>query len=160
MVETIEKSVNREENYKLMLSVISQEVKFERDLIANLSNISSIINFYVDDVSWVGFYLLRDEELVVGPFQGLPACTRIKLGSGVCGTCAKNEITLCVPDVHSFPGHIACDSRSNSEIVVPIIIENKVVAVLDLDSESFGRFSELEQQYFEEVIKRIKICQW
>ena len=160
-VGEIEKlNTQREENYKLMLSVIAAEINEEKNLIANLSNISSIINFYMDDISWVGFYFLRNEELVVGPFQGMPACTRIKLGIGVCGTAAKNKITQRVMNVHNFPGHIACDSRSNSEIVVPIFVSKELVGVLDLDSISFGRFTELEQLYLEKSIKLIEKCQW
>lgn len=117
---------------------------FDNDLyeITTLSNAAALINQYMSDISWVGFYLFEDNKLILGPFQGRVACTEIDLGKGVCGTCAKLRDVVIVKDVHQFEGHIACDSRSNSEIVLPIIINDKLYGVLDIDSTSFDRFKE------------------
>lgn len=123
----------------------------EPDLIANLSNISACIYDYLDYINWAGFYLVKDNQLVLGPFQGKPACIRIPIGKGVCGTCVQLKKSLCVPDVHQFAGHIACDSASNSELVLPIFNHGKVVAVLDLDSPKLNRFSQEEKRNFEKI---------
>jgi len=112
----------------------------ERDFIANAANFTSLLYHTVPDVNWVGFYLWKDNELVLGPFQGRPACVRIAIGKGVCGTAAELRQTVVVENVHEFPGHIACDSDSNSEIVVPLMRGFELVAVLDLDSPSLNRF--------------------
>lgn len=114
--------------------------------IATLSNASALLNDYLEDVSWVGFYLFKDNHLILGPFQGKVACTTIELDKGVCGKAARELKTVIVPNVHLFEGHIACDSRSNSEIVLPIIINNKLYGVLDIDSTSFNRFNELDEK--------------
>jgi GAF domain-containing protein len=114
----------------------------ERDFIANAANLSSLLYHSLPDVNWVGFYLQKDGELVLGPFQGKPACIRIAIGKGVCGTAAQTRQTILVDNVHEFPGHIACDSKSNSEIVVPLMIDDHLIGVLDLDSPSLGRFDE------------------
>ena len=114
----------------------------ERDFIANAANLSSLLYHSLPDLNWAGLYLYKHDELVLGPFQGMPACVRIALGKGVCGTAALHRQTIIVPNVHDFPGHIACDSASNSEIVVPILKEERLLGVLDLDSPSFGRFDE------------------
>ena len=114
----------------------------ERDFIANAANLSSLLFHSLPDLNWAGLYLYKHDELVLGPFQGMPACVRIALGKGVCGTAALHRQTIIVPNVHDFPGHIACDSASNSEIVVPILKEETLLGVLDLDSPSFGRFDE------------------
>lgn len=119
--------------------------------IANLANASALIHESLEDLNWAGFYLLEGETLVLGPFQGRPACIEIPLGRGVCGTAAQTGQTQLVPDVHLFPGHIACDSASNSEIVVPLRIDGKVVGVLDLDSPWPGRFTEEDQAGLEAV---------
>ena len=119
--------------------------------IANLANASALIYESLEDLNWAGFYLLEGETLVLGPFQGKPACIEIPLGRGVCGTAAQTGQTQLVPDVHLFPGHIACDSASNSEIVVPLRIDGKVVGVLDLDSPWPGRFTEEDQAGLEAV---------
>ena len=119
--------------------------------IANLANASALIYESLEDLNWAGFYLLEGESLVLGPFQGKPACIEIPLGRGVCGTAAQTGQTQLVPDVHLFPGHIACDSASNSEIVVPLRIGGKVVGVLDLDSPWPGRFTEEDQAGLEAV---------
>lgn len=114
-------------------------------LIANLANISALLYTILDDINWVGFYLLEKEKLILGPFQGNPACIEIPLGKGVCGTAAAENRTQLVPDVHQFPGHIACDSASRSEIVIPIHKDGKVFGVLDIDSPSLSRFTEEDQ---------------
>ena len=119
--------------------------------IANLANASALIHESLEDLNWAGFYLLEGETLVLGPFQGRPACIEIPLGRGVCGTAAQTGQTQLVPDVHLFPGHIACDSASNSEIVVPLRIDGKVVGVLDLDSPWPGRFTVEDQAGLEAV---------
>lgn len=114
--------------------------------ITTLSNASALLNDYLKDVSWVGFYLFKDNHLILGPFQGKVACTTIELDKGVCGKAARELKTVIVPNVHLFEGHIACDSRSNSEIVIPIIIKNKLYGVLDIDSTSFNRFTETDEK--------------
>lgn len=114
----------------------------ERDPIANAANAAALINWGLDGLNWAGFYFLRGSELVLGPFQGKPACVRIAMGKGVCGTAASRRQTIVVPDVHAFPGHIACDSASLSELVVPLVADSRVIGVLDLDSPRLGRFDE------------------
>ncbi len=114
--------------------------------ITTLSNASALLNAYLDDISWVGFYLFKNNHLILGPFQGRVACTTIELDKGVCGKAARELKTVIVPNVHEFEGHIACDSRSNSEIVLPIIINNKLYGVLDIDSTSFNRFNETDEK--------------
>lgn len=123
----------------------------ERDRIAVLSNASALINMVLDDINWAGFYLFDGTELVLGPFQGLPACIRISLGKGVCGTAAEKMETLVVPDVHTFPGHIACDSASKSEIVVPLKRGSLLLGVLDVDSPTLARFGEPEKELLEKM---------
>lgn len=112
----------------------------ERDLIANAANLSALLFHSLPDLNWAGFYFLKEGELVLGPFQGQPACVRMKMGQGVCGTAAAKRETIIVPNVHEFPGHIACDSASNSEIVLPITKNDKLLGVLDLDSPIIDRF--------------------
>jgi GAF domain-containing protein len=114
----------------------------ERDATANAANLAALVFHTLPDLNWAGFYWMKGGELVLGPFQGKPACVRIPLGKGVCGTAAREQRTIVVPDVHRFPGHIACDSASMSEVVVPLVREGRVVGVLDLDSPSAGRFDE------------------
>jgi len=114
----------------------------ERDWIANLANAAALLTQELDDINWAGFYLLKDGELVLGPFQGKPACVRIAIGRGVCGTAAQRRQSVVVPDVHAFPGHITCDTASNSEIVVPLLRGDELFGVLDVDSPSFGRFDD------------------
>lgn len=125
----------------------------ESNLYANLSNTSALLNQFFDRINWVGFYLIEDGELVLGPFQGLPACVRIQLGKGVCGTSVVNKESIIVPDVHAFPGHIACDAASRSEIVIPIIKEGQVLGVLDIDSPELDRFTESDRVGLEDVVK-------
>lgn len=125
----------------------------ERDLIANAANVAALIWQIVPDLNWAGFYLMKGGELVLGPFQGKPACVRIALGKGVCGTAAARRETILVEDVHAFPGHIACDSASNSEVVVPLMKDGVVHGVLDLDSPLLARFDEEDRRGFEAVVR-------
>ncbi|MBF1037021.1 MAG: GAF domain-containing protein [Parvimonas sp.] len=130
----------------------------EENIIANLSNASALLNFFLEKINWVGFYILdeKTETLVLGPFQGLPACVRIQNGKGVCGTSASLKKTLNIENVHNFEGHIACDSKSNSEIVIPIFKDNKLFGVLDIDSPIFNRFSNEEQIFLEAFVKQLE----
>jgi L-methionine (R)-S-oxide reductase len=148
---------SREKNYDLVIKQLQALLEGEHNSIANLSNASALLNQFLDRVNWVGFYLLDAEvnQLVLGPFQGLPACVRIPLGRGVCGTSAQNQETLLVQDVHAFPGHIACDAASQSEIVVPMVKDGKLLGVLDIDSPEKSRFDELDQQKLEEFVKAL-----
>ena len=138
-----------------MKNLIYEQIKTitenEKDLIANLSNISACLNENLTDINWVGFYLIKDGELVLGPFQGKVACIRIPIGKGVCGSAVSERKILRIDDVHQFKGHIACDSASNSEIVLPIYKQDKIVAVLDIDSPSFNRFSEEDEKILNEI---------
>jgi len=145
---------NKEEQYKSVLPQIRALIGGEEDLIANLANISAALkeqfNFF-----WVGFYLVKNEELVLGPFQGPVACTRIEKGRGVCGSSWEQEKTLIVPNVDEFPDHIACSSLSKSEIVIPFFYEDEVAGVLDVDSEFLDHFDEVDQKYLEEILSWI-----
>ena len=141
-----------EENYETVLLQLKGLTYEESDLIANLSNASALLNQFLEDINWVGFYLNKGEELVLGPFQGLPACIRIPFHKGVCGYAATTKQTVVVKNVHEFPGHIACDSASNSEIVIPIIIDDDLYGVLDLDSTSFNRFKKDDQIILEKLV--------
>ena len=124
----------------------------ERDLIANAANTSALLFQRLEDVNWVGFYFLRGGELVVGPFQGQPACVRIAPGKGVCGTAVVQKQTVIVPDVHAFPGHIACDANSRSEVVVPMLVQDQVAGVLDIDSPSVGRFDSRDGHWLQQIV--------
>jgi len=141
----------RDENEQLLLAQLQHLIEDEPYRIANLANASALLRGYLSDINWVGFYLLEASgELVLGPFQGLPACVRIPLGKGVCGTSAARRETLRVPDVHAFPGHIACDAASRSEIVVPLYdASDELIGVLDIDSPLPDRFSEEDQRLLE-----------
>ena len=130
------------EAYDQLAAQLSSLLAGERDLIANAANFASLIFHSLPDLNWAGFYFLKNDELVLGPFQGKPACVRIALGQGVCGAAAANCVTTIVPNVHEFPGHIACDSASNSEIVIPLMNGERLLGVCDLDSPIFGRFDE------------------
>jgi GAF domain-containing protein len=153
--------MSTEERYKYMLILLEGQLSSERDALANLSNASAIIKTALDRLNWAGFYIMRSEELVLGPFQGLPACNRIKVGNGVCGTAAAERKVQRIANVHEFPGHIACDSASNSEIVIPIIKDDKVYGVLDLDSPVLERFTELEEKYLVKFVEKLnKYINW
>ncbi|GBQ26350.1 hypothetical protein AA12717_2329 [Gluconacetobacter sacchari DSM 12717] len=123
----------------------------EPDLIANAANVAALLFEALPDINWAGFYFLRDDQLVLGPFQGRVACTRIPLGKGVCGAAASARQTIVVPDVHAFPGHIACDTASASEIVVPLVVGDRLVGVLDIDSPLLDRFTPRDRQLVEQV---------
>lgn len=139
----------REEREQAALSQLRALIEGERSTTANLANASALLNFYLQDINWVGFYLFDGTELVLGPFQGLPACIRIPLGKGVCGTSAARKETLRIEDVHAFPGHITCDAASNSEIVIPLVKDGQLLGVLDIDSPLKGRFSAEDQVFLE-----------
>jgi GAF domain-containing protein len=130
-----------------MVQEVKAAVDGEKDIIAALANCSAVINAYMDDINWAGFYILKGTELILGPFQGLPACSRIGEGKGVCGRAVLDAKPVIVPDVHEFPGHIACDSASNAEIVIPLFQRGRVYGVLDVDSPRLNRFSGLEAEY-------------
>lgn len=152
MFHSIQYTGTREENYELVIKQLEALIAGEPNLIANLANAAALLHQFLDDINWVGFYLAEGEELVLGPFQGLPACVRIPFGKGVCGTAAQNKRTELVPDVHQFPGHIACDAASRSEIVVPMLKDGNVIGVLDIDSPSKNRFDHIDQQYLEKFV--------
>ncbi|MFD0694583.1 GAF domain-containing protein [Paenibacillus sp. GCM10027628] len=145
----------REENYTLLIQQLEALIHEEPNRIANLANAAALLQQFLGEINWVGFYLLDESEkgLVLGPFQGLPACVRIPLGKGVCGTSAQNRETVRVPDVHEFPGHIACDAASQSEIVVPILKGSELLGVLDIDSPIKNRFDEIDQRYLEQFVE-------
>ncbi|HEK1006877.1 TPA: GAF domain-containing protein [Pseudomonas putida] len=133
------------DGYDLLAAQVQALFADERDFIANAAQFSAFLYNQVDDLNWAGFYLNRNEELVLGPFQGQVACVRIPFSRGVCGAAAATRQTQRVEDVHAFPGHIACDSASNSELVIPLVKEGRLIGVLDLDSPKVGRFSEADQ---------------
>lgn len=145
----------KKERYEYLLKYLESSFEGERNFIANLANASAVINENLENLNWAGFYLYDGNDLVLGPFQGKPACVRIKLGKGVCGTSASRKETLIVPNVHEFPGHIACDAASNSEIVVPIYIGEKLIGVLDLDSFEYSNFDEVDKLYLEKAVEII-----
>lgn len=146
----------REEQQRAVLSQLQALIAGERSAAANLANASALLHFFLRDINWVGFYLFDGRELVLGPFQGLPACIRIPLGKGVCGTSAERRETLRIEDVHAFPGHIACDAASNSEIVVPIVKDGELLGVLDIDSPLKSRFDEQDQAFLEHFVDVLK----
>ena len=135
-------AASKSELYDQLASQLSSLLAGERDLTANAANFSSLVFHSLPDLNWAGFYFMKDGELVLGPFQGRPACMRIRVGQGVCGAAAESRVTTIVPDVHEFPGHIACDSASNSEIVLPLMKAENLLGVLDLDSPVLGRFDD------------------
>jgi GAF domain-containing protein len=146
--------------YTELLPQLASLVDGEPDLIANLANICAALRECLPAASWIGFYVRRGDELVLGPFQGKVACVRIAIGRGVCGTAAADRRTVIVPDVEAFPGHIACDAGSRSEIVVPVIRGGEVVAVLDLDSYELATFDELDAQYLERIATLASTLSW
>ena len=139
-------------NYALLRKQLESILSMETDPVANMANTAAVLFNGLENLNWAGFYVLRGKELVLGPFQGKPACVRIALGKGVCGTAAQTGQTQRVEDVHQFPGHIACDSASNSEIVVPIFKNGAVWGVLDIDSPVLARFGQAEQTFFEQAV--------
>jgi len=142
------------ELYRRLDSQLDSLLAGERDFIANAANLSALLYGELPELNWAGFYILRNADLVLGPFQGKPACTRIAPGKGVCGEAARLRKTIVVEDVHRFPGHIACDSASNSEIVVPIVKQGCLLGVLDLDSPAPGRFDDEDRTGLERLVER------
>lgn len=142
--------------YRLLRTQLTGLIDGVPHLTANLANISALLGGAMKDINWVGFYLLQKDALILGPFQGKPACVEIQVGNGVCGTAAAEDRTLLVPDVHAFPGHIACDSASNSEIVIPIHCDEKVIGVLDIDSPLFHRFDKEDQCGLEQLVHTLE----
>ncbi|GAB6928698.1 GAF domain-containing protein [Paenibacillus sp. JCM 10914] len=153
MFENIAYEGTRSEQQAQVLAQLKALIHDEPNAIANLANASALLKFYMQDTNWVGFYLYDGQELVLGPFQGLPACIRIPMNRGVCGTAASKQTTLLVEDVHAFPGHIACDAASNSEIVVPMIVDGALYGVLDIDSPLKARFDRQDQEFLEEFVR-------
>ena len=152
MLSTEERANKKAEQYDNVLKQLDALLAGERHLLANLSNAAALLNQYMDNINWVGFYLLEGDELVLGPFQGLPACVRIPVGKGVCGTSVAKKQTIVVPDVHEFPGHITCDPASQSEIVIPLQKDGTVLGVLDIDSPYKNRFDEIDAKKLEEFV--------
>jgi len=147
-------STDKTEQYQSLIPQIEALLMGEPDLVANMANVCAALKEQFKWF-WVGFYLVKEDELVLGPFQGPVACTRIGLGKGVCGSSWQQEKTLIVPDVEAFPGHIACASASQSEIVVPVFSNGKVVAVLDVDSDELDQFDETDEQYLQQVVELV-----
>jgi L-methionine (R)-S-oxide reductase len=148
----IDPALDKPQLYAELASTLHALIDGESDWIANLANASALLYQSLPDLNWAGFYLLKEGELVVGPFQGKPACVRIAIGKGVCGTAAARRETIIVPNVHDFPGHIACDSASNSEIVVPMIRHDSLIGVLDLDSPKTERFDAADREGLERFV--------
>lgn len=150
----ITQTSGKTEKYQTLLPQVEALISGETDLIANLANVAAAL-YQTFGFFWVGFYLVKDEELVLGPFQGPIACTRIRYGKGVCGTAWEKAKTILVPDVEQFPGHIACNSSSKSEIVVPVFFGTKVIGVLDIDSDRLNDFDVTDQEYLEQICQLI-----
>ena len=138
---------------ELLLEQLKSLIENERNVIANLANASALLHLSLEEINWAGFYLAEGEELILGPFQGKPACIRIPFGKGVCGTAAQTDTVQRIDNVHLFAGHIACDGASNAEVVIPLHKNGKVVGVLDIDSPVFHRFSETDQQILEQFCR-------
>ncbi|MGG3450743.1 GAF domain-containing protein [Domibacillus aminovorans] len=157
MFQYIHYSSTKQEQYALVTKQLEALLAGEPNKIANLSNASALLGQFLDRINWVGFYLYDGHELILGPFQGLPACVRIPLGKGVCGTAAFEQKTIRVADVNEFPGHIACDAASRSEIVVPLVKDGELIGVLDIDSPEVNRFEEEDEiglTHFANVLTR------
>ncbi len=153
--------MNESTDYSLLCAQLAEMTRTERDAIANLANASALLYMSLDNVNWAGFYLVRKDQLVLGPFQGKPACIRIDFGKGVCGKAAADDSILVVPDVHAFPGHIACDAASNSEIVIPIHHAGRLTAVLDIDSPLYKRFVREDREGLERFCAVLEAnCHW
>lgn len=147
---------NKIKQYELITAQVQALISGETDIIANMANVAAVLFNNLHQVNWAGFYLFKQDQLVLGPFQGQPACIRIPMGKGVCGTAAQSRKTLVVEDVHEFEGHIACDAASNSEIVVPIIVNDMLVGVLDIDSPVTQRFDADDQRGVEAIVNHLQ----
>ena len=152
MFLNIKKSSDKITNYEILIRNLKYYLVKDDTLTTNLANLSAYLNYFLDDINWVGFYLYNGQDLYLGPFQGLPACTKIILGNGVCGVAAKERKTVIVDDVSKFKTHIACDSKTNSEIVIPIIKDNFLIGVLDIDSALLNRFDKTDRLYLKKAI--------
>jgi GAF domain-containing protein len=148
----IDKNASLDESYLLLIKQIKNLLNKNDNIISNLSNLTAALKQSFDKISWVGFYIYDGSKLYLGPFQGKVACTEIQIGKGVCGTSALHNKTLIVPDVDKFPGHIVCDAESKSEIVIPILKENQLYGVLDVDSTIYNAFDDSDKKYLEEII--------
>jgi len=157
MFNKINYSQDRDKAYQTLLMQAQGLIEPDLPLNSNLANISALLNQFFDQVNWVGFYLYDGNQLILGPFQGLPACTRITLDKGVCGAAGKTQTTQLVADVHAFPGHIACDGASQSEIVVPLVKEGVLYGVLDIDAPILDRFDNIDQKYLEKLCNEVLI---
>lgn len=155
MFTQIEKNIDKKINYETMLSHLDSMIIKEDNIITTLSNLSAYLNYFLDDINWVWFYLFDKEKLYLGPFQWLPACTTIEIGKGVCGNSAKDQKVYIVDNVNEFEWHIACDSNSQSEIVLPIIKNNSLFGVLDIDSPLISRFDEIDKEYLTKIINKL-----
>jgi GAF domain-containing protein len=142
----------KEAQYTSMKKQLTSLLDDERDYLANLSNTASFLAHSLHEINWVGFYLIQQDELVLGPFMGKPACVRITIGKGVCGTAVAENQTQVVPDVHQFPGHIACDADSRSEIVIPLVVNSQIIGVLDIDSPITNRFEAVDKEQLEQIV--------
>lgn len=152
---------DKKEMYELLSQQIETIIEGETDVIANLSNASALLNEALQEINWVGFYLMKDGKLILGPFQGKLACIHIPVGKGVCGTAVATGKLQLVENVHDFPGHIACDSASNSEIVIPLVWKDIIIGVLDIDSPKFARFDEIDAKYLQMIAQRlVEGCDW
>lgn len=152
---------DKEKFYKLLLTTLEGLISSENDSLANLSNSAAHLFNNLENINWAGFYIMKDGELVLGPFGGKVACTRIKVGRGVCGSAARDRKTYVVPNVLEFEGHIACDAASRSEIVVPIVKNDVLYGVLDIDAPVFDRFDEVDKLYLEEFVEKLnKYINW
>lgn len=152
---------NKTEMYRLLEQQIAAILDGESDVISNLSNVSAMLNGALREINWVGFYLMKNGSLLLGPFQGNLACVHIQIGRGVCGTAVQEGTTQLVEDVHAFPGHIACDSASNSEIVIPLKKDGKILGVLDIDSPVFSRFDQDDKMHLEKIAELLVMaCDW
>ncbi|MFD1415368.1 GAF domain-containing protein [Oceanobacillus jeddahense] len=156
MFQQLDYSGEKTKDYELLIKQLDALSTGETNQTALLANASSLLNHFLDDVNWVGFYLSENEELVLGPFQGLPACIRIPFGKGVCGTAVSENKTQRIADVHQFPGHIACDGASKSEIVIPISRNNNIIGVLDIDSPIHDRFDAADQEGLEKFVTQLE----
>ncbi|WP_088013471.1 GAF domain-containing protein [Gottfriedia acidiceleris] len=158
MFQKVEYSGTKEQQYTTLTAQVKALIDGEHNLIANLANTSALLNQFLHQINWVGFYLKDGDrdELVLGPFVGLPACVRIPYGKGVCGTSAQTKTVQRIDNVHEFPGHIACDAASNSEIVIPLMHNGEVIGVLDIDSPEFNRFDEMDQKYLQAIVNLVE----
>jgi len=152
-VKDVSTSDNKRDFHASLAQQLTGLLEGERDMIANAANMSALIYQFLPDLNWAGFYFMRGGELVLGPFQGKTACVRIAVGRGVCGTAVERQESIVVPDVHAFPGHIACDSASRSELVVPLIKDGRVLGVLDLDSPNPNRFDDEDREGCERLVQ-------